>query len=146
MSILSRLKGLSAAFLLVAAPAAAEPMLIEANRSVPLRLSGDAASIVIGNKNIADVAVHDERLIFVTGKTFGTTNLMVFDRSGRQIYNNEVIITTNVSNLVSINRAGTTYTYDCAPNCRSVLNPGDDPSYFDGLMQQQLNMKTLAEE
>ncbi len=146
MSISSRLKGLSAAILIAAAPAAAQPLTLEANKSVSVRLPGDAASIVIGNKNIADVAVHDERLIFLTGKTFGTTNLMVFDRGGRQIYANEIVVTTNVSNLVSINRAGAAYTYDCAPNCRSVLNPGDDPGYFDALMQQQLNMKVLSEE
>lgn len=146
MSISSRLKGLTAAILIAAAPAAAQPLIVEANKSISVRLPGDAASIVIGNKNIADVAVHDERLIFLTGKTFGTTNLMVFDRGGRQIYANEVVITTNVSNMVSINRAGASFTYDCAPNCRSVLNPGDEQLYFDNLMQQQLNMKVLTEE
>lgn len=146
MSTLSRFQVLFAATLVAATTAAANPLTLEANKSISVRLPGDAASIVIGNKNIADVAVHDERLIFVTGKTFGTTNLMVFDRTGRQIYASEVVITTNVSNLVSVNRAGSSFTYDCAPNCRSVLNPGDNQTYFDALMQQQLNMKALSEE
>ncbi len=146
MSILSRLKVLPAATLLAALPAAASPLMLEANKSAPIRLPGDAASIVIGNKNIADVAVHDERLIFVTGKTFGSTNLMVFDRAGRQIYSSEVVISTNISNMVSINRGGASFTYDCAPNCRSVLNTGDDATYFDTLIQQQLNLKGLSEE
>ena len=79
---------------------------VEANKTVPVKLKGTAASVVLGNRNIADVAVHDEHMIFITGKSFGTTNLMVFDRSGNQILNTEVVVTANTSNLVTVNRNG----------------------------------------
>lgn len=136
---------LAAAGLALAAAAQAQQLSVETSKSVPVRLSGQAASIVIGNKNVADVAVHNENLIFVTGKSFGTTNLLVFDRAGREIYNTEIMVTINSSNLVTVNRAGMSQTYDCAPVCRSALSLGDDPEYFDRLMQQQLQSQALAE-
>ncbi|OZB12429.1 MAG: hypothetical protein B7X55_14510 [Rhodobacterales bacterium 34-62-10] len=136
----------SALFCLACASAAqAQQLSIEASKTVPLRLSGPASSIVVGNKNIADVAVHDDRLIFVTGKSYGTTNLMVFNKAGEEVYSAEVVVTANSSNLVTVNRGGQNQTYDCAPVCRSALSLGDDPAYFSGLIQQQLQTQTLTE-
>lgn len=131
--------------LVLASVAHAQQLSIEASKTVPLRLSGSASSIVVGNKNIADVAVHDDRLIFVTGKSYGTTNLMVFNKAGQEVYSAEVVVTANSSNLVTVNRAGQNQTYDCAPVCRSALTLGDDPAYFTSLIQQQLQTQALTE-
>ncbi|HPE47668.1 MAG TPA: pilus assembly protein N-terminal domain-containing protein [Hyphomonas sp.] len=125
--------------------ATAGPLSVEANKTVPVKLKGAAASVVLGNRNIADVAVHNDHLIFVTGKTFGTTNLMVFDRAGNQIYSSDVVVTVNASNLVTVNRSGSNFTYDCAPTCRSVLSTGDQSEYFDSLMKQQKDTQSLTE-
>jgi Flp pilus assembly secretin CpaC len=133
----------TAAFALMAE---AEALSVEAGKSTPVRLSGSAASVVLGNKNIADVSVHDENLIFVTGKSHGTTNLMVFDRDGQQIYTTDVVVTTIVSGLVTISRAGAVNTLDCTPSCRAVISPGDDAAYFDALMKQQQDMKRLTDD
>jgi len=125
-------------------PALAGPLSVEASKTIPVKLKGAAASVVLGNRNIADVAVHDENLIFITGKSFGTTNLMVFDRAGNQILSTEVVVTVNSSNMVTINRSGSNYTYDCAPVCRSVASPGDDAGYFSSLLKQQQQMQKLT--
>jgi Flp pilus assembly secretin CpaC len=134
--------GLAASLLVL--PAVAGPLTLEANKTIPLKMKGTAASVVLGNRNIADVAVHDEHMIFITGKSFGTTNLMVFDRAGNQILNTEVVVTANSSNLVTVNRSGSNFTYDCAPSCRSVISPGDNAAHFESLMQQQLSMQSLT--
>lgn len=135
---------LGAAAMSIATNASAGQLFVEASKTVPIELSGAASSIVIGNKNIADVAVHNEGLIFITGKSYGTTNLMVYDKSGRQIYNTDVMVTTNSTNLVTINRAGQSFTYDCAPNCRAVLSIGDHPDHFGTLIDQQMQTQTLT--
>lgn len=135
---------IAATSLVIAGVAQAQQLSVEASKTIPLRLTGTASSIVVGNKNIADVAVHDERLIFVTGKSYGTTNLMVFNKAGEEVYSAEVVVTANSSNLVTVNRAGQNQTYDCAPTCRSALTLGDDPEYFSTLIQQQLQAQTLT--
>jgi hypothetical protein len=69
---------------------------------------------------------------------------MVFDRAGNQLLNTEVVVTANTSNLVTVNRSGSNFTYDCARACRSVMSPGDNPQHFDDLMQQQMGMQALT--
>lgn len=135
---------LGAVALSFAAAASAGQIFVEASKTVPVELNGAASSIVIGNKNIADVAVHNEGLLFITGKSYGTTNLMVYDKAGRQIFNSEVMVTTNSTNLVTINRAGQSYTYDCAPHCRAVLSIGDSPDHFAALIDQQMQTQSLT--
>ena len=139
------LSAILAATTALSAAAQVGQLSIETSKTTPVRLNGSASSIVIGNKNVADVAVHSDRLIFVTGKSFGTTNLMVFDSAGREIYNTEVMVTANSTNLVTVNRAGQNFTYDCAPVCRAALSLGDEAQHFDGLMQQQLQTQALTE-
>jgi Flp pilus assembly secretin CpaC len=134
-----------AAALSLSSAAFADQIFVEASKSIPVRINGAASSIVIGNKNIADVAVHNEGLLFITGKSYGTTNLMVFDKSGRQLFSSDVMVTTNSTNLVTINRAGQSFTYDCSPNCRAVLSVGDDPAHFGTLIDQQLQTQTLTD-
>ncbi|MBK8197286.1 MAG: pilus assembly protein N-terminal domain-containing protein [Acidobacteria bacterium] len=136
---------LGAVALSFAAAASADQLFVETSKSIPVRINGDAASIVIGNKNIADVAVHNERLLFVTGKSYGTTNLIVFDKGGREIFNSDVMVTTNSTSLVTINRAGQSFTYDCSPNCKAVLSIGDDPDHFSALIDQQLQSQELTD-
>ena len=131
--------------LAVASIAQAQHLSVEASKTIPLRLTGSASSIVIGNKNIADVSIHNEQLLFVTGKSYGTTNLMVFDKAGRQIYSSDVMVTTNSTHLVTVNRAGQSFTYDCSTNCKSVLSLGDDPGHFASLIEQQLQAQALTE-
>jgi Flp pilus assembly secretin CpaC len=62
-----------AAALSLSSAAFADQIFVEASKSIPIRINGAASSIVIGNKNIADVAVHNEGLLFITGKSYGTT-------------------------------------------------------------------------
>lgn len=135
---------LGAVALSLASAVMAEPLFVETGKAMPIRLSGIASSIVVGNNNVADVTAHNEQLLFVTGKSYGTTNLMVFDKAGREIYNADVMVTTSSSNLVTINRAGQSYTYDCSPNCKAVLSTGDEAGHFATLIDQQLQSQALT--
>lgn len=143
LSLKITLAGIAA--LSISSAASADQIFVEASKSIPLRIKGVASSIVIGNKNIADVAVHNEGLLFLTGKSYGTTNLMVFDKSGRELFSSDVMVTTNSTNLVTINRAGQSFTYDCSPNCRAVLSVGDEAGHFGTLIDQQLQTQVLTE-
>jgi Flp pilus assembly secretin CpaC len=145
MTISSKAALIGAFALSFATMASADQIQVEASKTIAVPLNGPAASIVIGNKNIADVAVHNDQLLFVTGKSYGTTNLLVFDKAGQQIYASDVLVTTNSSSLVTVNRSGQNFTYDCSPNCRSVLSIGDQADYFAALIDQQLQSQTLTD-
>ena len=53
-----------------------------------LRLPEGAQTLVIGNPLIADVTMlKNNRLMVVTGKSFGATNFIILDNSGSQVGN-----------------------------------------------------------
>lgn len=145
MNSLFKLGAVAVAGAIVSLSALADQISVETNTTVPLRLKGEAASIVLGNSNIADVAVHDEHMLFISGKTYGTTNLLVFDINGRKIYDTELVVSANSSNYVTINRAGQLRTFDCTPQCRPAMSIGDDPEHFGMMMDQQQKLQVLAE-
>lgn len=121
---------------LMAAPAAiADPFRISVDQTVVLKIRGSASSVVVGNASVADVAVHDGDTLLVTGKSFGTTNLMVLDGAGNTIYSNQVAVGAEPSSDMTIVRAGGTYTYSCVDKCRSTPMVGDQPEHFQQVMQ-----------
>ncbi|MEM6901455.1 MAG: pilus assembly protein N-terminal domain-containing protein [Pseudomonadota bacterium] len=124
--------------------ATAQQISVEANKSLGIAIrNGDAASVVIGNPNIADVAVHNENLVFITGRTFGTTNLLVYDVDGKQLLSSDVVVSTTNESVLVVNRAGENFTFDCAPNCKSILAIGDDQAYFQRNFEQTENLQAL---
>ena len=133
-----------AAFLSCAASAG--HITVESGKAKALKLKANADSVIIGNPNIADVAVHNDTLLFVTGKAYGTTNLMIFDNEGNTIHSSDVVVTANTNTWVSVNRAGTNFTYDCSPKCRPTLSPGDDSSHFSSVGDQLMQQKELNGE
>lgn len=137
---------LGAATLAVSGSALAQEFTVETNKTKQLKLRGIAASVVIGDPIVADIAVLDQNLIFVTGRTFGTTNILVFDENGRELYSGDVVVTTNTSNFVSLNRAGQTNTFDCAPRCQSIPNIGDEQEYFQNINLQTRNQQLVGQE
>ncbi len=99
----------------------ASQLTVEINKTKPLTVAGQASSIVLGNPDVADVTVTDANRLFITGKAFGTTNLIIYNIDGRQIYSADVVVTTNSSNLVSVVRAGNAEVVDCSPSCGPMV-------------------------
>jgi Flp pilus assembly secretin CpaC len=124
------------ALVLAAAPVAlADPFKLTVDQTVALKIPGAANSVVVGNASVADVAVHDSNTLLVTGKSFGTTNLMVLDSAGRTIYANQLSVGGQADTDMTIVRAGGTYTYSCIEKCRSTATVGDASSYFQETLQ-----------
>ena len=70
---------------LAVSSAAAEDLSVAKDQSKVVKLTSLAATVVVGNPEIADVAMQDGTTAFVTGKGFGTTNVIAMDAEGRQI-------------------------------------------------------------
>ena len=66
--------------------AQAREFVVTADQAGLIRLPGDASGVIVGNPGIADAMLYDSRTLFVTGKVFGRTNLIVLDEAGRVLY------------------------------------------------------------
>ncbi|MGB3624391.1 MAG: hypothetical protein WA989_01095, partial [Henriciella sp.] len=61
---------------------------------------------------------------------------LIMDDDNNIIYSTDVVVTTNSANLVTINRAGSSYSYDCAGECRDTPVLGDNDQHFQRALSQ----------
>ncbi len=122
---------------LVQAENSPEGFTVEVDKARIMRLPRAASAIIIGNPAIADAAVHDGRLLLITGKTYGGTNLIALDGRGNVIAEHNVNVVAPKTAAITYHRGGSQRTYSCAQNCELAPIVGDDPDVFDALMGQQ---------
>ncbi len=116
-----------------AAQTAGPDVTVLVDQASLLRLERPAAEIVVGNPSIADVSVQSGKLLVVTGKSYGQTNLMVLDADGKVIVNRKLIVQDPRTGFVTLYRGSSRITLDCAPHCTTPLVIGDEPDYFDDI-------------
>ena len=119
-----------------AAPAFAESLVVPIDHSTRIAVQGNAASVVIGNPQVADVTVVDSHTLFVSGRGYGQTDVVVLDRSGRTIFSGDVIVAAAGSGRVSIYRGAERTDLACAPACsvstRSPVAPSREGAASGG--------------
>lgn len=100
-----------------------------------IRLEQDAAQVIVGNPSIADVSAQNSRLLIVTGKSFGATNVIALGADGREILNAKLGVAPNDARLVTIYRGALRQSLHCTPDCQRVLAIGDDKTQFEQLAE-----------
>jgi len=128
-------------------PALAESRDIEVliDQATMLRLERPVAEIVVGNPSIADVAVQSGKVIVLTGKSFGETNLIVLDSQGETLINRRVIVEEPAGGYVTVYRGSSRQTLHCAPNCETPLVIGDEPTYFDAIAKEIKTKQSIGQ-
>ena len=85
-----------------------------------MKLPERVATIVIGNPLIADAALQNGGILVITGKGYGSTNLMALDRSGKVVMDKTVqVLGAAGDDLVVVYRGIERETYSCAPELRT---------------------------
>ncbi len=95
-------------------------LTVAKDQSMSLKLDAPAATIVVGNPAIADVTMQDSTTGFVTGKNFGTTNIIAVDGAGREVASYQVTVNAAASRSVTLIRGQQTVTLSCTPRCETV--------------------------
>lgn len=134
---------LAACWLTVGPVSAENKIRIEADRAKVINIAGSPSAVIVGNPTYADVSVRSGQII-IHGRHFGSTNLIVLDSEGNQLANLEIAVERRRPEGVVIYKAGLKNSYNCTPNCESVLEVGDAPSYFEDLVQKQINNKSVV--
>jgi Flp pilus assembly secretin CpaC len=127
-----KMRGLAIALMAaaVAGEALAGEVQVALDQSRPISLPSSASGVVIGNPSVAGVSVQNDRLLFVTGRSYGSTNLIVVGRNGRPIYEARVTVIPDESNVVMVTRGQSTQRFDCSPLCRRRPDISDDQESF----------------
>ena len=116
---------------------AADAVKVELDRAVITRLPPHVFTVVIGNPLIADVTVQPGGLLVITGKSYGTTNMMALDRSGAVLSEQNIEVSSPRGDIVVVYRGVNRESYSCAPDCEQRITLGDAPAYFGATLGQE---------
>jgi Flp pilus assembly secretin CpaC len=107
-----------------ATTARAEALVVPLDHSTRLKVAGAAQSVVVGNPTVADVTVVDSHTLFVSGRGYGVTDVVVLDASGRTLYSTEVVVGVAHTGRVSVFRGAERTDMACSPNCQVSIRTG----------------------
>ena len=127
--------GLAATLLSVAAiaatPTQADTITVHVDAAQIMKLPEKVSTIVIGNPLIADAALQAGGILVVTGKGFGSTNMLALDRAGRVVMDKTVqVLGPSGGDLVVVYKGVSRESYSCTPECAPRITLGDDGKYF----------------
>ncbi len=106
--------------------------LVDLNKTEIIQLPSAASAVVIGNSDIADVSVHAADTLFVVGRGFGETNLIVLDADGQIMMNADVRVRqTTPHEGVRVFNAKSRESYNCQPYCQPAPVLGDSPDFIE---------------
>ena len=122
---------LFATALLGAAPAKADTISVYVDQARVVKLPERVSTIVIGNPLIADATLQGGGILVVTGKGYGSTNLLALDRSGRVLLDKSVQVSGPGSkDLVVVYKGVDRESYSCSPECAPRITLGDSEKFF----------------
>lgn len=119
------------------ASARAETISVSLDEARLMKLPDNVATIVIGNPLIADATLQSGGVLVLTGKGFGSTNMLALNRAGKTVLNTTVqVVGPAKSDLVVVYKGVERESYSCAPECEKRLTLGDSTAYFTGILSQ----------
>ena len=128
---------LCAAILFGATPAGADSVSVHVDEAQVMKLPERVATIVIGNPLIADASLQTGGILVITGKGYGSTNLLALDRAGKVVMDKTVqVVGAKDGDLVTVYRGVARESYSCAPECAPRITLGDDSTFFGNTLQQ----------
>ncbi|WP_156462698.1 pilus assembly protein N-terminal domain-containing protein [Rhizobium sp. Leaf262] len=101
----------------VSASAEDEMLRVSMNHARVLKLDRPVSKVIIGNSKVADATVADATTIVLTGRSFGTTNLVLLDADGNAIVDERVLVSIDEGNTVRVFRQTARTVLSCTPNC-----------------------------
>ena len=134
---------LALAFIYTSTAIAAQELIIKTDQTQLINVSGNPGAVVIGNPSIADATVHGDK-IFVHGRAFGSTNLIILDQNGNQLASLDITVQLGGVNNVALYKAGARFTYVCAPNCEATLQSGDQVQWFGDISKMDAKKSGAA--
>lgn len=130
------LGALSVILLTCAAQAAEQTLQVAVDRASVVRAPDNTATIIIGNPLIADATTQKNGVLVVTGKSYGSTNIMLLDAAGTVLSETIVNVTPATDGLVLVQRGAKRESFACNPRCEPVLAIGDSADAFKNTAEQ----------
>ncbi len=124
---------------------ATEQLVLRTDQAKIIDVARSPSIVVVGNPSIADATIQGNR-VFLHGRAYGTTNVIILDNDGAQLADFAVDVQQGGQNNVSLFKAGHLQTYVCATNCETMLHVGDNPNHYKDVVlnrtEEKINLAT----
>lgn len=101
------------------------------DRARIVKVPAGTQTLIVGNPLVADVTMlKGNGSMVVTGRSFGTTNLISLDASGNSLDETTIKVLPGTQSLV-VMRGMTQESYSCNPRCAPTVALGDDPKFMN---------------
>ena len=97
-----------------------DAITVELDYARVIKLDRAVSRVIVGNANIADATVSDSQTIILTGKSFGTTNLVILDADGTAIVDERVLVSLEGNNTMQVYRQENRTVLSCTPACEQL--------------------------
>jgi len=113
---------------------AGDALLVPLDRSVKISLPSGARHVMLGNSGILDITLVDMKTAVLLGRTYGGTNLLVLDNSGRTLMDQEILVADASPGRVTLftgpksgDESGGPgiQNFACSPHCVRYPMPGE---------------------
>jgi hypothetical protein len=140
---------LAVALLLAPAAVAAQAseqatVAVTVDNAKVIRLPERTATVIVGNPIIADVSLQRNGIVVLTGKSFGSTNLIALDSSGTMLAESAISVRAGSPSVVTVQRGLDRESYSCTPACQPAVQLGDAQRYFSEVSGQTGQRNSLA--
>ena len=124
----------------------AEKLVVTTDKAKIIKLPNQTKTVIVGNPIVADVTIGKDGLVILTGKSFGTTNLIALDGTGAILNESTIQVQQANENLVIVQRGLDRETYSCTPSCMPSVALGDEQKYFTDTGAASSTRNKLATE
>lgn len=106
--------------------------VVEIDKMQLLVLPQPASNIIVGDPTVADVSVFSDTRVYLMGRGYGETNLLILDQVGNVILDTDIIVTgAQTSKGVTLTKVGEgRETYHCASRCQPSPKLGDEARFI----------------
>ncbi|GJE49879.1 hypothetical protein GOFOIKOB_2919 [Methylobacterium tardum] len=132
-----------------AAAAAGQPdplpvVTILVDNAKVIRLPEKTSTVIVGNPIIAEVTPQKNGVLVLTGKSFGSTNLIALDNAGAMIAETTIRVEASRDSTITVQRGLERESLSCTPNCQPSVQLGDSANFFGATSGQADARRKLA--
>lgn len=107
-----------------------ETVSVVMDQALVVRAPEKIRTMILGNPAIADISSEGKGMLVITGKSYGSTNLVLIDEDGRVAGETLIQVGPPRAGVVTVQKGETKEAYSCTPRCMPMAHVGTTPAFF----------------
>lgn len=113
-----------------------ETVSVVMDQALVVRAPEKIRTMILGNPAIADISSEGKGMLVITGKSYGSTNLVLIDEEGRVAGETLIQVGPPRAGVVTVQKGDVKEAYSCTPRCMPMAQVGTTPTFFSEASSQ----------